>query len=138
MPKVRTKNKMAQEVRAIISRVGCTDSVRITHPNEYEFLRELLLSHPDDKAAGMCDIQIKHNTASYVLYYVTPDKTDSISWKCCIFGGTSREQVLRSAMRTDIRDQTVAFRTGETNKHCAICGVLTTNDFNKSPTSVPT
>lgn len=108
-----SKTKLEQYAKSIKNKIGLTDSVKKSHPDDYNFFLDLFKRHPkynEKKLIEMVDIFIKRNhTNDLALYFLKEDgTTDDISIYVC--AQEKEKDDFKIAMRDSIDDQIRDFR----------------------------
>jgi hypothetical protein len=118
-----SKTKLEQYAKSIKNKIGLTDSVKKSHPDDYNFFLDLFKRHPkynEKKLIEMVDIFIKRNhTNDLALYFLKEDgTTDDISIYVC--AQEKEKDDFKIAMRDSIDDQIRDFREKNVYR-CARC-----------------
>lgn len=125
-----TQKELELYMRKNINEIGLCKSLKTLNEPFYHFVCELFKRHPryEEKCNGMIDLEIILNTnGSYEFMILKKNNTGNIdiSWpKCVTAKEKTNKDLLLSALRSSIEDQTSEFRNKSRTITCELCNNL--------------
>ena len=121
-----TKKEQLGYYKNLINNTGLCSSLKTQHPDVYEQLMKLFLTHPDypEKMNNVIDVAIIKNKINPLYLELqlikSNNKTDNISYLACINKPNTTKN-LKEAMRYAILPQILEFKNKQEALECSIC-----------------